>query len=99
MQSSSSSLNKKLKESLNLKVQENISEPERAPSATKQDMDSSITDELKAKKRESKKPAKISCMTHLLPNVNQKIEELIEQSGLSKSKVLEHLILKGLNLS
>lgn len=102
MQNTVLSTNKKLKESLKLN-QNSLETPVDKEHVVVtggeflNSSNSSITDELKAKKKSKKKPARIPCMTHLYPEVNQKIEDLVEQSGLSKSQVIEYLVQRSLS--
>jgi hypothetical protein len=58
--------------------------------------DRSFAEELIALKKSSKRPTRVPCMTHLMPDINAIIDDLVEKSRLSKSQVIEHLILKAL---
>lgn len=102
----STSTNNKLKESLKIKAQ--AEEPQSqivgatvipAPQEIKlsNSLDS-IVDELKELKKKQKKARLEPVMTHLRPDVNQALEDLVEKTGLTKSKVVAQLLMKGLGI-
>lgn len=101
MNNIANSKNRKLMESLKIleKKEEPVIEAQAIPSVQipilKKD-DRSFAEELIALKKSSKRPTRVPCMTHLMPDINAVIDDLVEQSRLSKSQVIEHLILKAL---
>lgn len=91
--------NAKLRESLQFKNEVQQIEPVRSIGAEVKDLNKlGISIELKAIKKQSKKPTKVACMTHLHPDLNEKIERISEESGMAKSRVIEHLLLKFLEI-
>lgn len=101
MNNVANSKNRKLMESLKIleKKEEPVIEAQAIPNiempiARKDDR--SFAEELIALKKSSKRPTRVPCMTHLMPDINAIIDDLVEQSRLSKSQVIEHLILKAL---
>lgn len=89
------SKNSKLMASLNIGQQDNTAN-ELSIKMVEPKSDSMI-EELKAMKKASKKPSRVACSTHLLPETNVMIEKLVEKTGVSKSQILEQLILKSLS--
>ncbi|MGY3805471.1 hypothetical protein ACWNT8_15510 (plasmid) [Pigmentibacter ruber] len=102
----STSTNNKLKESLKIKTQ--VEEPQSqivgatvapAPQEIKlSNSIDSIVDELKELKKKQKKARLEPVMTHLRPDVNQALEDLVEKTGLTKSKVVAQILMKGLGI-
>ena len=58
----------------------------------------SFVDELRELKKKQKKARLEPVMTHLRPDVNEALENLVEQTGLTKSKVVAQIIMKTLGL-
>lgn len=102
----SSSSNKKLLESLNIKPTQTSDEPQHSiqGASTEEVKNSSVStldsfvNELIEQKRKQKKARLEPVMTHLRPDVNEALEDLVLKSGLTKSKVVAQIIMKTLGI-
>ncbi|RDB37348.1 MAG: hypothetical protein DCC88_00035 [Spirobacillus cienkowskii] len=101
----SNNTNNKLKESLKIKSisEEPQSQINYVNNSSNQEIKNhaqmeSIVDELKELKKKQKKLRLEPVMTHLRSDVNQALEDLVEKTGLTKSKVVAQILMKGLGI-